>query len=68
MLMLLRVYLKMHLNQEGKLYRSFFVYSDHAGDNVTRRSHNGMLVYFSSAPIIFYYKRQYMVEISTLSL
>ena len=51
-------YLKMHLNQEGNLYVSTFVDSDHGGDKVTRRSHNGILLYFNITYIIFYSKRQ----------
>ena len=39
-----------------------FVDSDHAGDKVTRRSHTGILIFLNRAPIIWYSKRQNMVE------
>ena len=42
-----------------------FVDSDHAGDKVTRRSQTGILIFLNRAPIIWYSKRQNMVETST---
>jgi hypothetical protein len=42
-----------------------FVDSNHAGNNVTRRSHTGILIFVQNAPIIFYSKRQNTVETST---
>ena len=57
----------MHLNQEGYLYR-FFVDSKHASDRVTRISLTVILLYFNSAPIFLYYKRENTVESSTVGL
>jgi hypothetical protein len=42
-----------------------FVDADHAGNQVTRRSHSGILIYLNSAPIDWYSKRQNTVESST---
>ena len=42
-----------------------FVDADHAGNQVTRRSHSGILIFINSAPIIWYSKRQNTVESST---
>lgn len=42
-----------------------FVDSDHAGNQVTRRSHTGILIMLNSAPIIWFSKRQNTVESST---
>ena len=42
-----------------------FVYSDHAGDKVTRRSQTGILIFVNRAPIVWYSKRQNTVEMST---
>jgi hypothetical protein len=47
---------------------SCFVDSDHAGCCVTRRSHTGILIYVQNAPIIWYSKRQNIVESSAFSL
>ena len=44
---------------------TYFVDSDHARDKVTRRSQMGILLYLNSAPIIWYSKRQNIVERST---
>ena len=43
------------------------VYCDanHAGNQVTRRSQSGILIYLNTAPISFYSKRQNSVESST---
>ena len=42
-----------------------FVDADHAGDQVTRRSRTGILIYVNKAPIMWYSKRQNTVETST---
>ena len=42
-----------------------FVDADHAGCQVTRRSHTGVLIFVQKAPIIWYSKRQNTVEAST---
>lgn len=42
-----------------------FVDADHAGCQVTRRSHTGILIYLNKAPILWYSKRQNTVESST---
>ena len=41
-----------------------FVFIDRSGDNVTRRLQTGILLYFNSAPIIWYSNCQNTVEIS----
>jgi hypothetical protein len=42
-----------------------FVDADHAGCQVTRRSHTGVLLYVNRAPVVWYSKRQNTVEAST---
>jgi len=42
-----------------------FVDANHAGNQVTRRSQSGILIYCNSAPIIWYSKAQATVETST---
>ncbi len=42
-----------------------FVDADHAGDEVTRRSRTGFIVYINNAPVYWYSKRQGSVESST---
>ena len=44
---------------------SCFVDADHAGCQVTRRSHTGVLILVNRAPILWYSKRQNTVESST---
>ena len=39
--------------------------ANHAGNQVTRRSHSGILIYLNTAPVSFYSKRQNSVESST---
>jgi hypothetical protein len=39
--------------------------ADHAGNQVTRRSHTGILIFCNRAPIIWFSKRQNTVETST---
>jgi hypothetical protein len=42
-----------------------FVDADHAGCQVTRRSHTGVLLYVNRTPVVWYSKRENMVEAST---
>lgn len=49
--------------REVKVY--CFVDADHAGNQVTRRSHTGVLIFVNKAPILWYSKRQNTVETST---
>jgi hypothetical protein len=42
-----------------------YVDADHAGNQVTRRSHTGILIFLNGAPITWYSKRQTTVETST---
>jgi hypothetical protein len=42
-----------------------FVDANHAGNQVTRRSHTGVLIFINKAPIVWYSKRQNTVESST---
>ena len=42
-----------------------FVDAHHGGDQVTRRSITGIIIYVNKAPIIWYSKRQNTVETST---
>jgi hypothetical protein len=44
---------------------SCFVDANHAGNVITRRSHTGILIYMQNAPIIWFSKRQKMVESSS---
>ena len=44
-----------------------FVDADHAGNQVTRRSHTGIILFLNMAPIYWYSKRQNTVESSTFS-
>ena len=44
---------------------SCFVDADHAGDQVTRRSRTGILIFVNRAPIMFFFKRQNTVKTST---
>ena len=48
-----------------KVQITCFVDADHAGDQVTRRSRTGILIYVNKAPIMWYSKRQNTVETST---
>ena len=41
-----------------------FVDSDHAGDNLTRRSRTGFLIYLNMAPIVWHSKKQSTIETS----
>ena len=42
-----------------------FIVSDHVRDNITQISKTGILLHLNSAPILWYYKRQSTVKIST---
>jgi hypothetical protein len=42
-----------------------FVDADHAGDQLTRRSRTGVLLYLNRAPIMWYSKKQNSIETST---
>jgi hypothetical protein len=42
-----------------------FVDSDHAGDQVSRRSRTGVLIYCMRSPIVFYSKKQGSIETSS---
>ena len=42
-----------------------FVDASHASDKVTRRSQTGILIFVNKAPVIFYSKRQNLVETCT---
>ena len=42
-----------------------FVDASHASDKVTRRSQTGILIFLNKAPIVFFSKRQNLVETST---
>jgi len=44
---------------------SVYVDADHAGDESTRRSHTGIVIYLNSAPIVWYSKKQATVETSS---
>ena len=44
---------------------SCFVYANHAGNMITRRSHTGILMYVQNAPIVWFSKRQNTVESSS---
>jgi hypothetical protein len=44
---------------------SAFVDANHAGNNVTRRLHTGIIIYVQNAPILWYSKRQNTVEVAT---
>jgi hypothetical protein len=39
--------------------------ANHAGNVITRRSHTGIIIYVQNAPIIWFSKRQNMVESSS---
>ena len=43
---------------------SCFVDADHAGNQVTRRSHTGIIIFCNRAPIIWFSKRQNTIETS----
>ena len=54
------------LKQKGRATRlTVYVYTDHAHDQVTRRSFTGIIVFLNNTPIRWYSKRQKTVESST---
>ena len=56
----------MHHHPRVRKYKiTCFVDADHGGDQVTRRSRTGILIYVNKSPIIWYCKRQNTVETST---
>ena len=64
--MQLRIIQLMHHHQKEKRVKiTCFVDADHGGDQVTRRSRTGILIYVNKAQIIWYSKRQNTVETST---
>ena len=46
----------------ASLFMRVFVDSDHAGDTTTRRSRTGFIIFFNSAPIFWFSKKQTSVE------
>jgi hypothetical protein len=51
--------------QGNKVIISAFVDANHAGNVVTRRSHTGIIIYVQNAPVIWFSKRQNIVEAAT---
>ena len=49
----------------GSMRLPVYVDSDHAGDQVTRRSRTGFIVYLNNAPIYWFSKQQTLCETST---
>eukprot|EP00978_Attheya_sp_CCMP212_P035677 scaffold156772_cov26-Attheya_sp.AAC.1 len=49
----------------NKVPRNCFVDADHAGNQVTRRSHTGILIFLNCAPVSWFSKKQNIVESST---
>jgi hypothetical protein len=47
-----------------KVYLRLFVDSDRAGDQFTRCSRTGFVIYLNMSPIVWFYKRQPTVESS----
>ena len=53
-------------NRKGNLLLSCFVVdANHAGNRIMRRLHMGILIYMQNAPIIWFLKRQNLVEFSS---
>ena len=57
----------MHKPCGNSVSTNYFVYANHAGNKVTRRSQTGILIFVNKAPIIAFSKRQNTVETSTFS-
>jgi hypothetical protein len=53
-----------HIPRGKEVYLRLFVDSDHAGEQFTRRSRTGFVIYLSMAPIVWFSKRQPTVESS----
>jgi hypothetical protein len=52
--------------ERGKpIQMTVFADANHAGDRVSRRSRTGIILYLNCAPIIWYSKKQNLVETST---
>lgn len=50
----------------GKAVRiNICVDSNHAGNQVTRKSHTGIIIFLNMAPINFYLKKQSTIETAT---
>jgi hypothetical protein len=49
----------------NSVHMTCFVDADHAGCQVTRRSHTGVIIFLNRAPILWYSKQQNTVESST---
>jgi hypothetical protein len=56
---------KMSTSPGQRVTISAIVDANHAGNNVTRRSHTGIIISVQNAPILWYSKRQNMVEAAT---
>jgi hypothetical protein len=56
---------KMLKLQGQRVIISAFVDANHAGNKVTRRLNTGIIIYVQNAPILWYSKRQNMVEAAT---
>jgi hypothetical protein len=59
---------KMPVPRRKPLIMTSFVDADHAGCQLTRRSHTDVILYINRAPIIWCSKRQNTVESSTFGL
>jgi hypothetical protein len=49
----------------NKVKMTMFVDSDHAGNLATRHSQTGILMFLNKSPVVWFSKRQNMVETST---
>jgi hypothetical protein len=52
------------IHRGKKIYLRLFVDSNHAGEQFTRRSTTGFVIYLNMAPIVWFSKRQPTVESS----
>ena len=55
-----------HKPRGRAIWINYAVESDHTGYKFTRRSQNGIILYFNSAPIIFYSRWKNTVDIPTV--
>jgi hypothetical protein len=53
-----------HVSHVKEVDLRLFVYSDHAGEQFTRRSRTGFVIYLNMAPIVWFSKRHSTVESS----
>jgi len=51
--------------QGNKVKMTTFVDSDHAGNLATHHSQTGILIFLNKSPVVWFSKRQNMVETST---